>query len=53
MWDGLDEKTGKRVIRGGCWNNDAEGCTAAYRLNVNLVIRNDSIGFRVALGSVP
>jgi formylglycine-generating enzyme required for sulfatase activity len=53
MWDGLDEKTGKRVIRGANWWLSAEYCPVANR-NFNLPEnRYSSNGFRVALGSVP
>jgi tetratricopeptide (TPR) repeat protein len=53
MWDGLDEKTGKRVIRGGNWGNDAVNCRVAFRVNGNPEYRYDYVGFRVALSSVP
>jgi hypothetical protein len=54
MWDGLDEKTGKRVIRGGSWYDYAGHCTVAKR-NINGFPENrdDGLGFRVALSSVP
>jgi formylglycine-generating enzyme required for sulfatase activity len=53
MWDGLDEKTGHRVFRGGYWGNSAEGCTVAGRGRNNPVLRFNEVGFRVALSSVP
>jgi YD repeat-containing protein len=53
MWDGLDEKTARRVIRGGGWLGDAEYCSVAYRSNFNPVLRFNHFGFRVALSSVP
>jgi tetratricopeptide (TPR) repeat protein len=53
MWDGLDEKTGYRVIRGGYWYGNAGHCTVAYRFNYDPEARNGSRGFRVALISVP
>jgi formylglycine-generating enzyme required for sulfatase activity len=53
MWDGLDEKTGKRVIRGVNWENSAEYCTVAYRHSYDPELRNRYGGFRVALSSVP
>jgi formylglycine-generating enzyme required for sulfatase activity len=53
MWDGLDEKTGKRVIRGGNWYGIAESCTVAYRGNFYPENRYYGLGFRVALSSVP
>ena len=52
MWD-LDEKTGKRMNRGGAWSNGPEGCTVAGRGNLNPEFRNGGSGFRVALSSVP
>ena len=54
MWDGLDEKTGKRVIRGGRWSDYAEYCTVAYRYFNDPELRYyGDLGFRVALSSVP
>jgi serine/threonine protein kinase len=53
MWDGLDEKTGKRVGRGGNWYYYAESCTVAFRNGNYPGYRNDGYGFRVALSSVP
>ena len=53
MWDGLDEKTGNRVSRGGGWGSNAEYCTVANRYNRNPEYRENSLGFRVALSSVP
>ena len=53
MWDGLDEKTGRRVFRGGCWGDFAGTCTVAYRNDLNPEYRNYGYGFRVALSSVP
>ena len=54
MWDGLDEKTGKRVIRGGYWYAYAENCSVASRY-LNYPVDRDyyGVGFRVALSSVP
>ena len=55
MWDGLDEKTGKRVIRGGDWNNGAGNCAVALRYGNSPESRgyDTGYGFRVALSSVP
>jgi serine/threonine protein kinase len=53
MWDGLDEKTGKRVIRGGGWYYYAEYCSVANRSDYYPESRNYYFGFRVALSSVP
>jgi formylglycine-generating enzyme required for sulfatase activity len=56
MWDGLEEKTGKRAIRGGSWLRSAEFCTCANRYYFNPEDRNvnfGSLGFRVALSSFP
>jgi formylglycine-generating enzyme required for sulfatase activity len=53
MWDGLDEKNGKRVMRGGFWGSHGGLCTVASR-NYNYPENwTSSIGFRVALSSVP
>jgi hypothetical protein len=51
MWDGLDEKTGKRVIRGGYWF--LSNCAVAYRGKNFPEDRYYYFGFRVALSSVP
>jgi formylglycine-generating enzyme required for sulfatase activity len=53
MWDGLDEKTGNRVIRGGSWYDYAGNCSVAYRFGNYPGYRDNSSGFRVALSSVP
>jgi sulfatase modifying factor 1 len=53
MWDGMDEKTGKRVIRGGSWDYHAENCSVAYRSNYDPEFRSVNEGFRVARSSVP
>ena len=38
-----------RVVRGGCWNDNAAYCRAATRHSYPPVYRNRSFGFRVAL----
>jgi hypothetical protein len=53
MWDGLDEKTGKRVIRGGYWYDYGGSCAVAFRGNADPESRKHGNGFRVALSSVP
>ena len=53
MWDELNEKTGKRVLRGGQWSSAAGGCAVAGRVINDPGNRNRDIGFRVALSSVP
>jgi formylglycine-generating enzyme required for sulfatase activity len=53
MWDGVEEKTGKRVFRGGYWGSHAEFCAVASRNYYNPGGRNLYYGFRVALSSVP
>jgi formylglycine-generating enzyme required for sulfatase activity len=53
MWDGLDEKTGKRVIRGGHWASLAEACSVAFRYYYYPEDRRYYGGFRVALSSGP
>ncbi len=53
MWDGLDEKTGNQVRRGGGWNNSAADCRAAHRVGHGPGIRSPSLGFRPALVPSP
>jgi formylglycine-generating enzyme required for sulfatase activity len=53
MWDELNEKTGKRVLRGGDCNGLAEYCAVAYRYFSNPGNRYGNFGFRVALSSGP
>jgi formylglycine-generating enzyme required for sulfatase activity len=54
MWDGVEEKTGKWVFRGGSWDSRAENCAVAYRYYYFPGNRNYlSNGCRVALSSVP
>jgi formylglycine-generating enzyme required for sulfatase activity len=53
MWDGLDEKAARRVIRGGNWDGSAERCAVANRSNGYPGYRRNDNGFRVALSSVP
>ena len=36
-----------RVIRGGCWNNNAKNCVVGKRNNDNPDNSNDNLGFRV------
>ncbi|EPF28595.1 hypothetical protein HMPREF9195_01291 [Treponema medium ATCC 700293] len=38
-----------RVLRGGCWRNDAEGCVVGFRISFNPDISYDDLGFRVAM----
>jgi formylglycine-generating enzyme required for sulfatase activity len=53
MWDGLDEKTGRRLLRGGGWSDSAGACTVANFCSSSPVLSYDYFGFRVALSSVP
>ncbi len=54
MWDGLDEKTGRRVsIRGGNFATHGGSCTVAGGGHGVPGDRNYGLGFRVALSSVP
>jgi formylglycine-generating enzyme required for sulfatase activity len=53
MWDGLDEKTGRAVTRGGSWFYFAEFCSVATRGSYDSGFRTNDLGFRVALSSVP
>ncbi len=50
MWDGLDEKTGNRVLRGGNWFSSANYARCAYRSNFNPPTAYFSDGFRLARG---
>ena len=38
-----------RVMRGGCWNDDAEFCVVGIRNYVNPDFSRDDLGFRVAM----
>ncbi len=49
MWDGLDEKSGRRVWRGGGWNYSAADCRAAIRDRRVPGDRFDYLGLRPAL----
>ena len=53
MWDGMDEKAARRVIRGGGWGLNAAFCPVAYHGRIPPGNRDGSFGFRVALSSVP
>jgi hypothetical protein len=54
MWDGWDEKTGKKNYRGGHWDDSSAtiNCAVACRRG-DYGSRYYNIGFRVALSSVP
>ncbi len=40
----------KRVLRGGSWSNDPEGCRSAFRLRLAPGSADDGVGFRVVCG---
>ncbi|MBO4714971.1 MAG: formylglycine-generating enzyme family protein [Verrucomicrobia bacterium] len=42
----------KRVLRGGCWSNEANGCRSAYRGYADPEFDSSRRGFRVALAPV-
>ena len=42
-----------RVIRGGSWNNDPQGCRVAYRYSHRPGFRYNRFGFRLARSSSP
>ena len=42
-----------RAFRGGGWWSDAAYCRAAFRGGLSPSIRDDGLGFRLALSSVP
>jgi formylglycine-generating enzyme required for sulfatase activity len=39
----------ERVMRGGCWGNNARYCRSAYRYGYAWQFRHDYLGFRIAL----
>ncbi|MCK5861669.1 MAG: formylglycine-generating enzyme family protein, partial [Candidatus Hydrogenedentes bacterium] len=43
---GVDSASG-RVIRGGSWFNDSQGCRSAFRFSFSPVVRIYDLGFRV------
>ena len=47
MWDGLDEKTGNRVLRGAGWINDGGFSRAGYRNCVAPATGYNSFGLRL------
>ncbi|MCP4282814.1 MAG: SUMF1/EgtB/PvdO family nonheme iron enzyme [Alteromonas sp.] len=44
---GKREKTAKRVLRGGSWNNNAHNCRSANRNHNHADNANNNIGLRV------
>ncbi len=46
---GPERPTGKRVLRGGCMDNKADGCTATERSSSRPTSRDNDAGFRVVL----
>ena len=50
MWDGLDEKTGNRVLRGGNWSVNANFARSAVRRNDAPSAASSYFGFRLARG---
>jgi formylglycine-generating enzyme required for sulfatase activity len=46
-WLNNEESSDRKLLRGGSWHNNPDYCRSAYRLNLNLVSRYTSIGFRV------
>ena len=53
MWDGQDEKSENRVMRGGAWYYIAGDCAVGHRDYKSPTYGNDAIGFRLALSSDP
>jgi formylglycine-generating enzyme required for sulfatase activity len=41
------ENGSNRVLRGGCWINDAHNCRAAYRNDNHPANRDNDVGFRL------
>ena len=54
VWEWCDSCYNKdgdyRVLRGGCWDNDAPNCRSAYRYRIPPGNRSGGIGFRLARG---
>jgi formylglycine-generating enzyme required for sulfatase activity len=49
VWEWCDDAQGPdRVIRGGCWYDDASRCRAAFRLAYAPTFRYHDLGFRLA-----
>jgi len=46
------EKGKTKVIRGGCWHDDREGCRVQCRVEMSPDDRNGCLGFRLALSQV-
>ena len=44
-----DGEQNKHTVRGGSWDNDADGCRSANRVRYDSDGRNDVLGFRVVL----
>ena len=44
-----DDEGSDRVVRGGCWGDHARLCRSAYRFGDSPWVRDDYLGFRVAL----
>ena len=38
-----------RVLRGGCWNDEAAYCRSAFRIRLDPSYRSNILGFRLAL----
>lgn len=54
VWEWCADKWHKsgdhRVLRGGCWRNDAGGVRSAYRYGNNPGFRDGDVGFRLSRG---
>ena len=48
----VDSGSGKRVIRGGSFDDNARNCRSAYRFSLEPKARNHNLGFRV-VGLLP
>jgi formylglycine-generating enzyme required for sulfatase activity len=48
VWEWTSSQEGSsRVVRGGCWCDDANRCTASFRFRFGRDFRHGSLGFRV------
>jgi len=50
MWDGLDKKTGNRVLRGGIWSYDVGNARSEDRYSRTPAAATSNCGFRLARG---
>jgi formylglycine-generating enzyme required for sulfatase activity len=47
MWDGQDEKTGRRILRGEGWDSTPEASRGSHRRDINPINPHVDYGFRL------